>query len=235
LEQPEANAESEPIEKTKESEGGSKEERGNDDQSEDKEAQANTSVQPTQHDWQAVYSPQYNAYYFYNTKTQVTTWINPLEPEASTSAAVQTTQDPPSAMATTSQPQTNAGLEGIDPDLAYLDPTLAYGGPSNPAGTYAAKFNARTGRFTAMDSRDPSHLSEYERAKRMSSVFFDVGAWEQEVAKRKAQEDADEAEGRRRKKKPTKADLVRGLLRCFLFSFVRPEHGSVPMPGLQSV
>jgi hypothetical protein len=209
LEQPKANADDETTEKTKESEDGLKEEKRDDQQSEDKEVLANTTAQ---HDWQAVYSPQYNAYYFYNTKTQETTWTNPLQPETSTSTAVEIPQAPASAIATTSQPLTNPALEGIDPDLAYLDPTLAYGGPSNPGGTYAAKFNARTGRFTALDGRDPSHLSEYERAKRMSSVFFDVGAWEQEVAKRKAQEDADEAEGRRRKKKPSKADLVRGLL-----------------------
>ncbi|KIM24999.1 hypothetical protein M408DRAFT_331472 [Serendipita vermifera MAFF 305830] len=164
---------------------------------------------PAQHDWQAVYSPQYNAYYFYNTKTQETTWTNPLEPQASAPAVPEDAAFGSSAAAVPTQSNPNPALDGIDPELAYLDPNLAAGGPSNPAGMYAARFNARTGRFTATDGRDPSHLSEYERMKRMSSVFFDVGAWEQEVAKRKAQEDADEAEGRRRKKKPTKADLDR--------------------------
>jgi len=189
-----------------------------DESDEEKREDEKSDVGPTaqliqqQHDWQAIYSPQYNAYYFYNTKTQETTWNNPLEPQASTSTSAtsaQPTRDAASAIATASQPQANPALEGIDPELAYLDPTLASGGPSNPAGSFSARFNARTGRFTPMDGRDPSHLSEYERMKRMSSVFFDMNAWEQEVAKRKAEEDADAAEGRRRKKKPTKADLVR--------------------------
>ena len=39
--------------------------------------------------WQAIFAPQYNTYYFYNSVTQETTWINPLQqqqPEASTSS-----------------------------------------------------------------------------------------------------------------------------------------------------
>jgi len=76
---------------------------------------------------------------------------------------------------------------------------------TTPAGTFAAKFNARTGAFTRMDARDPSHLSETERAKRMSAVYFDVGAWEQEVEQRVQEE---EAAGKKRKR-PSKKDLER--------------------------
>lgn len=177
----------------------------NEEKNEDKQDTADGAQPETQHDWQAIYSPQYNAYYFYNSKTQETTWTNPLVPEASVSTATVAPVNESQAMTTSAA---NPMLDGIDPDLAYLDPTLAAGGPSSTAGAYAARFNARTGRFTAMDGRDPSHLSEYERMKRMSDVFFDMTSWEQDVAARKAQEAADEAEGRRRKKKPTKADLV---------------------------
>ena len=164
---------------------------------------------PVQHDWQAIYSPQHNAYYFYNAKTQETTWTNPLVSEnAASSSAETSTAAQSSATGATSTSAHNPALDGIDPDLVYLDPTMAVPGMPKPTGSYAARFNARTGRFTAMDARDPTHMSEYERMTRQSGAFFDVGAWEKEVAERKAQEAADAAEGKRRNKRPTKADLV---------------------------
>jgi len=106
--------------------------------------------------------------------------------------------------------QANAMAQGIDPSLAYLDPSLASssGVPSNF--TYTAKFNARTGAFAKADSRDPTHMSEYERAKRMSEFYFDVGAWEKDVETRKRAEDEAEADGDgRKRKRPTKKDLER--------------------------
>lgn len=173
------------------------------------ETKQDTSA-PAQHDWQAIYSPQHNAYYFYNAKTQETTWTNPLVPDTvASSSAGPSTATKTSGPAANSTAGHNPVLDGIDPDLIYLDPTMAVPGMPKAAGTYSARFNARTGRFTAMDARDPTHMSEYERMKRQSSAFFDVGAWEREVAERKAQEAAEAAEGRRRNKRPTKADLER--------------------------
>ncbi|PSS34228.1 hypothetical protein PHLCEN_2v1738 [Hermanssonia centrifuga] len=177
---------------------------------------------PAAGDWQAIWSPLHNTYYFYNAATQETTWTNPLE-QSSTSSSTSTST--PAAPADEAQPSTStsasastpaslasmyalqqaAADQGIDPSLAFLDPSLA-AGPSNPAAfTYTAKFNARTGTFTRPDGRDPTHLSEYERAKRMSEAYFDVGAWEQDVEARNAEE---EAEGKKRKR-PTKKDLER--------------------------
>ena len=103
--------------------------------------------------------------------------------------------------------QEAAAAQGIDPSLAYLDPSLA--GPSAPGAAYnfTAKFNAHTGAFTRPDGRDPTHLSEYERMKRMSSVYFNMEQWEQEVAQRNQQEEDDAANGKKRKR-PTKKDLV---------------------------
>ena len=101
--------------------------------------------------------------------------------------------------------QAAAAAQGIDPSLAHLDPSLAASTSASPAAfTYTAKFNARTGAFTRPDGRDPNHVSEYERARRMSEAYFDVGQWEQDVEQRNAQE---EAEGKKRKR-PTKKDLV---------------------------
>ena len=82
-------------------------------------------------------------------------------------------------------------------------------GSSSSSGAYnfTAKFNAHTGAFARPDGRDPTHLSEYERMKRMSSVYFNMEQWEQEVAQRKGQEEEDAANGKKRKR-PTKKDLV---------------------------
>ena len=148
-------------------------------------------------DWQAIWSPQYNAYYFFNSKTQQTTWENPLQsstpsdPSSSTTTTTTTTTpvDPSSSTSPASAPitpapavaslyalQEAAAAQGIDPSLAYLDPSLAGPSGSAPGGSFVAKFNARTGAFARADARAPAHLSEYERAKRMSEVYFDVGA-----------------------------------------------------------
>lgn len=173
-------------------------------------------------EWQTAYSAPHNAWYFFNVRTGETTWTNPIQDPNAVASTSQPPLDPSSDIAqgassstttTTVTPMGQAALEqGIDPDLAYLDPSLAYGPHSAGPGTYSARFNAHTGKFTAADGRDPSHVSEYARAQRMSAVFFDVQGWEADVAKRKAQEDL---EGPRRKKKPTKADLVSPCLpRC---------------------
>jgi hypothetical protein len=189
--------------------------------------------------WQAIWSPAHNAYYFYDSTTRETTWVNPLQQsqqqaedskgkgkEKATSETEGDDDDEaedqdkddegqgnvagPSTNATATTPnqtqweqmQANALAQGIDPHLAHLDPSLATG-PSLPSGAFTARFNARTGAFTATDGRDPSHLSEYERAKRMSQFYFDVGAWEEELAQRDTAE-----EERKKKRKPTKKDLV---------------------------
>jgi hypothetical protein len=98
--------------------------------------------------------------------------------------------------------------QGIDPSLAHLDLFLA--GPSSATGrayNFSARFNAHTGAFTQPDGRDPTHLSEYKRMKRMSSVYFNMEQWEQEVAQRQQREDEDAMNGKKRKR-PTEKDLV---------------------------
>lgn len=160
--------------------------------------------------WQAIWAPMQNAYYFYNSVTNETTWMNPLQPQPTTDnadtsqAGASTSYLPASTSSTMYTAQAAAEAAGIDPSLAYLDPSLGLPG-STPAGTFTAKFNARTGAFARVDARDPSHLSESERAKRMSEVYFDVGAWEKELEQRQAEE---EGNGKKRKR-PSKKDLVR--------------------------
>ncbi|KAF8843544.1 hypothetical protein BDN67DRAFT_964372 [Paxillus ammoniavirescens] len=165
--------------------------------------------------WQAIYSPQHNAYYFYNSSTNETTWINPLQPSPSDPSPTDPNGTDPDGSDGSVEPnpydpnslEARAIAAGIDPSLAHLDPTLLAGSSSMaPTGTFTAKFNTRTGTFTAANARAPSHLSEYDRMKRMSEFYFDVGAWEQDVEHRDAEE--KEAGGKKRKR-PTKKDLDR--------------------------
>ncbi|KAF7973066.1 hypothetical protein HWV62_16248 [Athelia sp. TMB] len=182
---------------------------------------------PPPNAWQAIFSPQHGAYYFFNTNTKETTWVNPLQPEASTSSIPPTPSAEPSSSTSTAASESTpvaskqslastahhlalqeaALAAGIDPALAYLDPSLVSKGPAGP-NFYTAKFNARTGAFTAVDARDPGHLSEFERAKRMSEFYFDVGAWEKDVEERKRAEREAEENGTGKRKRPTKTDLV---------------------------
>jgi len=177
--------------------------------------------------WQAIFSPQHNAYYFHNASTGETTWVNPLQPSPDPLPSSASAQDTAADVQADGpygnvnpDPHDPSSLEaraiaaGIDPSLAHLDPTLA--GPSSlaHAGSFAAKFNARTGAFTAVDGRAPSHLSEYERMKRMNEFYFDMGAWEKEVEQR----DAEEKEGGKKRKRPTKKDLVSVQISSFSFS-----------------
>ena len=228
---------------------------------------------PSSGNWQAVWSPPHNAYYFYNSSTKETTWVNPLQlPSAAsgdgdvgtTSTTAPSSSAPPSGSGSGSGPtpststdgsdnpnahqevdpssssaqssssgatsvppsiaqiyalQEAAAAQGIDPSLAHLDPSIA-GAPSAAGGSglynFTAKFNAHTGAFTRPEGRDTTHLSEYERMKRMSSVYFNMEQWEQEVAQRKNREDEDAANGKKRKR-PTKKDLVG----CLLLSLLR--------------
>ncbi|KAJ3561528.1 hypothetical protein NP233_g10138 [Leucocoprinus birnbaumii] len=172
--------------------------------------------------WQAIFAPQYNAYYFYNTQTNETTWTNPLEPSGShstntpptsTSTPAETapsgSDTPPASASQYNALQAAALAQGIDPSLAHLDPSLLTGTASasgGPIPSFQAKFNARTGAFTRPDARTPGHLSEYERMKRMSEFYFDVGAWEEQLAQDKVEE--EEGNGKKRKR-PSKKDLER--------------------------
>jgi hypothetical protein len=151
--------------------------------------------------------------------------VNPLDPASSASSSTPAQQQPQST--DTTQPEENtvsiveqappdtSYLGGIDPELAYLDPTLAVppAGAKGPVPTFAARFGARSGKFTAMDGRRPEHLSEAARAVRMSSVYFDTEAWEREIAERDAKAKAAEAAGvGDKRKRLTKADIVSSFM-----------------------
>ncbi|RXW15564.1 hypothetical protein EST38_g10292 [Candolleomyces aberdarensis] len=242
----------------------------NEDAKDEKPTPAEDSSAQQQHAWQAIFSPQHNAYYFFNSVTQETTWVNPLQGSEATASSSTQPQDPssssssksnsksrstspaPEADAASSSTATNAAAgpgptshytalqaaamaQGIDPALAHLDPSLLGRIPGQQTDSsgipmFTAKFNRHTGTFARADARDPSHLSESERAKRMSQVYFDVDAWEKDLASRggsiknsdpyatgggsgsgagAGDEWEDDGEGGRKRKRPTKKDLER--------------------------
>lgn len=143
----ERDKESTPLEPNSDSED--KEEDNNEPTTEETTPAPDATAQ-----WQAVWSSDYNAYYFFNAATQQTTWTNPLVPEgasasastdtqqqqASTAAEVQEQEQEdepePSSSSSARQPPMsavavqNAAIEaaalaqGIDPLLARLDPSL---------------------------------------------------------------------------------------------------------------
>ena len=115
------------------------------------EAQS-TPETPQAQPWQAIFSPQHGAYYFYNTLTNETTWDNPLQPSplpstsdasASSSLPIPSAADDEEPPTTTTPAQAHyaalqaaAIAQGIDPALAHLDPSLLAGtGPSTGAVT----------------------------------------------------------------------------------------------------
>ncbi|PLW08250.1 hypothetical protein PCASD_22125 [Puccinia coronata f. sp. avenae] len=75
---------------------------------------------------------------------------------------------------------------GIDPELAHLDPQMArimHAHSSQTEPRFAARFNAKTGRFEADPTRDPSRVSEYAKARSQAEAFFDVDSWEKTLEK----------------------------------------------------
>ncbi|KAH7337505.1 hypothetical protein B0J17DRAFT_663239 [Rhizoctonia solani] len=215
-EQPSVTTENEAL---KETEKGAESEAKDTDEADDANPPLPDEPLPPQTEWQAIWSPAHNAYYFFNARTSETTWVNPLDPSASTSTpatqpAPEPEPEPEPKETTTSEapPPDLSHLNGIDPELAYLDPTLAVpsAGSKGPVPTFSARFGARDGKFTAMDGRRPEHLSEAARAQRMGAVYYDTEAWDREIAERDAKAKADEEAGLGdKRKRVSKADIER--------------------------
>jgi hypothetical protein len=156
------------------------------------------------------------AWYFWNSETQETTWTNPLE----ASSTVHDSKDAQVSETVQKSKMTDeeiATAHGIDPDLAYLDPTL-YASEIRQArtgtSTYSTSgvFDSRTGKFVPLSARathDPSRLSHANQADRQMSAFFDVHQYEEERKRDREEREEEEAQGSKRKKAPTKKELQR--------------------------
>ncbi|RXK35062.1 hypothetical protein M231_07682 [Tremella mesenterica] len=222
-EEPEAD-EDEDDDEEEDGESDDQEERGEEEEEDgDEEQKGDDEEQP----WQAVWSAEHNAWYFWNSQNGQVTWTNPLLPP--TSNPPLPNEPPPlpneplpsnpplSSLAYPSQTETSteynpAGQSGIDPALAYLLPPEQRGAglSQNDAAAQKGLFNARTGRFTKADYQyNVDHLDEYNRAKRMSSHYFDVEAWERQKSEEHEKRKRDEEMGTSSKRKITKKDMDR--------------------------
>ena len=96
------------------------------------------------------------------TPTSVSTTSKPSLPASKTATPDATSSEP-----------TKDDYGGIDPDLAYLDPSLKARRPggANAGNVYAARFNARTGRFEGDPNRNPDYVSDVSRAKRQNNFY----------------------------------------------------------------
>src|SRR5215510_11096819 len=65
--------------------------------------------------WQAIFSPEHNAYYFFNSVSQETTWTNPLQPDSASSGATSSSTTPAS-----DSPQPEAGPSTVSSSHAAL-------------------------------------------------------------------------------------------------------------------
>ncbi|WWC90613.1 uncharacterized protein L201_005549 [Kwoniella dendrophila CBS 6074] len=183
--------------------------------------------------WQAIWAPEQNAWYFWNTKTGEVSWTNPLDP-SDASGSIKQQQQPPlpneqpplPSTSTSAYSQTNLGYgfgnhSNLNPGEPEIDEGLEYlfgggggsngGGSSNDPTLQKASFNARTGQFTSFNQNQrPEYLNEYNRSKRMNNYYFDVDEWEKQTQlenekKRKLQESGVNPN----EKKITKKDMER--------------------------
>lgn len=145
-------------------------------------------------DWTAIYSPEHGAYYFWNSKTQKTSWENPLEAPIA----------PP--LPPTAGPSLDR-YEGIDPDLAYLDPSYISNSVNDGTNfSTSARFNSRTGRFQGDPSMNPDRISDYNRSERQQEAFYDTKSWSESLGGRGLGKGYDE-DGKL-KKKPSAKQVV---------------------------
>ncbi|BGP33748.1 hypothetical protein JCM10296v2_005552 [Rhodotorula toruloides] len=173
---------------------------------------------PRKDAWQAVWSADANAWYFWNAETNETTWQNPRHHSAASAVASSSniSPTPAEAVATniTAAEETNITaaeepdrLPGIDPELAWLDPMAARASSSGGL-AQAARFNARTGRFMADPALNPDRISDYQRGRRQQEAYYDVAGWEASLASRPPKRQHEYAEDEDGKKKRPSAKQV---------------------------
>ena len=107
--------------------------------------------------WQAIWEPTANAYYFYNSETHETTWLNPRIPPDEAAAAL--AANPP-ILDITALPKERA------PENIYNPETGEYG--------FTANFNARTGKFQNNPEHTAENFSTMGQIMRTSHDYFDV-------------------------------------------------------------
>ena len=127
---------------------------------------AEEQVKPEPDAWQAIWAPSANSYYFYNTETKESTWLNPrLPPDEAAAylAAHPPLIDPDS----TSSPFPSEPV----PENIYNPEKGEYG--------FTARFNARTGKFQNHPELTAENFSTQGQLMRTAREYFDVSQMSQ--------------------------------------------------------
>ena len=110
--------------------------------------------------WQAVWEPNARAYYFYNTETKETTWLNPRIPPNEAAAYLEA--HPP--LIDPDAPPT-IRPEPVPEDL-YNPETGEY--------SFTARFNARTGKWQNNPEHTAENFSTQGQIMRTTREYFDI-------------------------------------------------------------
>ena len=116
--------------------------------------------------WQAIWEPSANAYYFYNSETKESTWLNPRLPPDQ--AAAYLAENPPLIPDPDSAPP--IPTEPVPEDV-YNPETGEYG--------FTARFNLRTGKFQNHPEQTAENFSTQGQLMRTAREYFDVNQMSQ--------------------------------------------------------
>src|SRR5579859_7949173 len=139
-------------------------------------AAATTAAQVETDGWKAIWEPTANAYYFYNSETKESTWLNPrLPPEE---AAAYLAAHPPTLDPTSVHSSESHNL--LQPSLLPTEvvPESVY---DTESGNYAftAHFNAKTGKFQNNPEHTAENFSTEGQLLRTAKEYFDIGVMSQ--------------------------------------------------------
>jgi len=109
--------------------------------------------------WQAIWEQSANAYYFYNTLTHETTWLNPRLPPSE--AAAYLAAHPP-VLTHSSSPV----LQAPPPPEIYDPETGEY--------AFTARFNAKTGKFQNNPAHTADKFSTQGQLMKTAEEYFDI-------------------------------------------------------------
>ncbi|KAI7895664.1 uncharacterized protein EV154DRAFT_494553 [Mucor mucedo] len=159
------------------------------EKSEGTQSPVETSKVSPETTWTAVWDERAQAYYWWNTETNETTWINPDTPAVQTTAVETTVEksNPLDFLLDRIDTEVKRKLDGeVEPAAGTTEQSQYYDQYfDQPETSYAstAHFNARTGRFTTqndVERLNPENLTIESRAKRQMQFYFDVDTYTEE-------------------------------------------------------
>ncbi|KAI9286022.1 hypothetical protein BC943DRAFT_258662, partial [Umbelopsis sp. AD052] len=153
---------------------------------------------PEEQAWVPTWDEESQAYYWWNTVTNETTWDNPYPdlaqdqaPEDGYADSYPTESNPLDAVLnkidTEVRTQLDNTTETSRPFQSYnelFDPSETTSQAAADPYNSVAHFNSRTGKFTSSkeaDTYNPDYMSLESRAKRQMQFYFDVDAYQEQI------------------------------------------------------